>query len=111
MGSFGHLLRDHIIRNGWSNVQFAKRVGVTDTSISNATRDQSTPRLSRAPDWIKVLGLSGDDAREFMLAWELACSPRSVQRMVEQLRRRVAELEQRHVADGDGPKPRPRLKP
>lgn len=86
---FGDLLLMHLERRGMSRVEFAQRVGMSDTAVGNVVRGRSAPRYKHAMSWVRALDLSDVEAREFLLEWQLALSPPAVRELVNDLRREL----------------------
>lgn len=68
---------------------------MSGSAISSIISGESAPRPSKAPRWVAALHLDGEEARAFVLAWDLALSPESVRKLVEDQRRFIERLTRR----------------
>lgn len=100
MPSFAALLRRALLLRGWSQREFARRLGLApyNSTISHAVTAKHIPRLSRGAQWADVLELTGEDRRQFLEALALANAPVEVQVLVRRLRAKVASLERKRVS-------------
>ncbi len=100
----------YIERRKWSRLDFSERVKVSDTTIGNVIMGKHTPRANKVPVWARELGLNAEEAEAFMAARDVAASPPSVRKRLEDLERQVERLQQRRVAEQES-KARTRLRP
>lgn len=90
----GRLLKRLLAEKGLTQAEFAKLVSMSQPAISQTIRGEHVPELSRAADWLAALNLHGDQAEEFLLAFDLANSPPRIQRLLEKLERYEARRRQ-----------------
>ena len=82
---FSALLARHLERRGLTQTEFATKVGVAKTTISNAVLGSHVPRWDRHAHWCEVLDLSGEDKEVFLDAWGLAIAPARIAALVSRL--------------------------
>ncbi len=87
------MLRDILEKRELKQKDFARRVNVSQSLISNAVRGRHVPRVIRGTQWATALDLNEAETRVFIEALELANSPPGVQRLVRKLRAQIRKLE------------------
>lgn len=75
--------------------EFAVRIQWSESKVRQVAMGMRPPPLDRLDRWADTLGLGGESREQFVQAAHLANAPEMVREMVEQLERRVRELEDR----------------
>lgn len=97
---FGVLLKRHLKARRLSEVEFAKRVDDKQPNINHIIHGRPSrkngasrrPPLEHLGRWADVLGLSGADRSEFLLAGELTHAPPGIQAFVAVTIKRIDTL-------------------
>lgn len=92
MVSFSQLLRDYLTERGWTQKQFAKRVGVNPGTISAILLGKRKPWFGRAMKWADVLELKGAEREAFLDSFALAASPSRMATVVARLEHKAGLL-------------------
>lgn len=90
---FGNLLLKLISRNGFSLRGFARRSGMTVSTLSQIVNGKRTPPLARLPLWIEILTPDTRQRDDLSLLANLSHASPEVAALVMHLRQRVAQVE------------------
>ncbi len=92
MRALPDVLERYLDKSGMSQVEFARRVGISASSVNKILKGRHAPRYSRASIWCDVLGLTGKDAEVLTDAIHLAAASPRVRAIVKRLERQAARL-------------------
>lgn len=90
---FGIYLKRLLDGKDYAQGPFAKRVGVSEGTLSNWIRGATNPDLEKVPEMCRALGLDDKTCEVLRILAELARSPTSVEDEFVRLKRQTGELE------------------
>lgn len=93
--NFGELLHRHLKLRGVQAIDFARRVGVSRSMVSLLQKGLCPMPMERVVDWVKELGLTEAEAKEFREAAGLTHAPEVVKELIDELRWTQTQLRAR----------------